>query len=80
MVYPEVISGNPANAKNIVRLIMHIPGYHTGVVNYGEGELYFLYNQKFGQGFVPPMNSKISPHTTPIFTIPEAYNLTNKEC
>lgn len=77
IVYPEVISFNPANASKVIRLIMHIPGYFTGAVNYGTGELYFLYGHHFGKGFTPPEGSTISPHTMGIFTIPDEYKQTN---
>ena len=48
VIYPEVIPGNPLNAKNIVRWIMNKPGY------FGIGDLKFNFNEKifmYGNSF-----------------------------
>jgi hypothetical protein len=44
VIYPEVVFGNPLNATNIVRWLLHNPGFHTGRIYYGQNELYFKFN------------------------------------
>lgn len=43
VVYPEITAGNPVGCKNVVRWFLHKPGYHTGVIDYSENELYFVF-------------------------------------
>jgi hypothetical protein len=44
VIYPEVVSGNPLHARNIVRWLLHQPGFHNGVINFSTNELYFKFN------------------------------------
>ena len=44
VIYPEVINGNPLNAKRIVRWFLHQPGFHSGNIFFGPGELHVKYN------------------------------------
>jgi hypothetical protein len=46
-IYPEVISGNPFNAKNVVRYVLYYPGWHAGDKEYNENELVVTYNHEY---------------------------------
>lgn len=44
VLYPEIVSGNPYGAKNVVRWFLHHPNYFNKNVLYGFDELYFKYS------------------------------------
>jgi len=46
-IYPEVISGNPLNAKNVVRWVLYYPGWHAGAKEYNENEFVVSYDYEF---------------------------------
>lgn len=47
VIYPEITFGNPLKAKNVVRWLLHNPGFHTGTFYYGAGELHVKYHHGF---------------------------------
>jgi len=46
-IYPEVITGNPFNAKNVVRYVLYYPGWHAGDKQYSNNELIITYNNEY---------------------------------
>lgn len=44
VIYAEIMAGNPLEAKNVVRWLLHNPGFHSGHIYYEPGELYFRFN------------------------------------
>jgi hypothetical protein len=44
VVYPEIVEGNPLGARNVVRWLLHQPGFHTGKIEYASNELYYKFN------------------------------------
>lgn len=46
-IYPEVITGNPFEAKNVVRYVLYYPGWHAGDKEYNESELVITYNHEY---------------------------------
>lgn len=46
-IYPEVISGNPLNAANVVRYVLYYPGWHAGDKEYSNNELVVTYNYEY---------------------------------
>jgi hypothetical protein len=46
-IYPEVISGNPFNAKNVVRYVLYYPGWHAGDKEYSDDELIITYTNEY---------------------------------
>ena len=51
VVYPEIVIGNPLGADNVVRWLLHKPGFITGDFQFCEGDLFFYYQKHFLDGF-----------------------------
>ena len=73
-VYPEVTFGNPLEAKNVVRWLLHNPGFHKGTFYFGSGELHYKFNSAI-QDFHYPGSILSSNHLEVIHYPLEFYNL-----
>lgn len=75
-IYPEITLGNPLNSKNIVRWLLHNPGFHTHKIYFGKGELYFRYHDGFDDFW--HFGSKTSQNLLQIKHFPtHLYNMEN---
>lgn len=76
LIYPEVIQGNPLGGKNVVRWLLHHPGFHTGIVCFGTGEYYIKYNNWIKDIHI--INSKMSEIILQVSHFPlDIYNENN---
>ena len=73
VVYYEQVFGNPLKARNVVRWLLHQPGFHSGVVYYGFNELHVKFNGAVREFKYP--NSKEADFFLPIVHYPlDLYN------
>ena len=57
VIYPETTHGNPLGAINVVRWLLHEPGFHTGRTRFGENDPVFFYRREFASS---PEASKLN--------------------
>ena len=56
VIYAEGVAGNPLNAKNVVRWLLHKPGYNYKGVFFGNSEIIFSYNPEYSFDFSLPFS------------------------
>ncbi|VAW53842.1 WavQ [hydrothermal vent metagenome] len=78
VIYPEIVFGNPLGAKNVVRWLLHQPGFHSGKIFYGKNELYFKFNSAI-QNFSFPGSTTSTKHLKVINYPLEHYNTNNTQ-
>jgi hypothetical protein len=71
IIYPEIVFGNPLGAKNIVRWLLHNPGFFSGKIYYGPNEIYFKYSNQYND--FTYLNSSTSENNLYIFTYLKNY-------
>jgi len=76
VVYPEITFGNPLKAKNVVRWLLHQPGFHTGKIFYEKNELLVKFNSAIS-GFYFSGSHTSSNELKVIYYPLEYYNLEN---
>lgn len=76
VLYPEITTGNPLGGKNVVRWLLHRPGFHSGVIDYGDNDLFFLFDDSCDD----PKINKTPGNILTLFTLNPAYkdNQTSK--
>lgn len=47
VIYSEIVDGNPLGVKNIIRWLLHKPGFHNKSVKFTTEELIFGFGEKF---------------------------------
>ncbi len=52
IVYPEIVSGNPSGANNVVRWFLNKPWKLSWEINYWENELYFFQQEVFNDPII----------------------------
>jgi hypothetical protein len=70
VIYPEIINGNPLNAKNVARWLLHDPGFHSGKIHFSKGEVQFRYSDYFDP--VITRNIETAPNILNLIDIPWA--------
>jgi len=73
VIYPEIVKGNPLNAKNVIRYVLYTPGVNGGDVVYDSSELVITHDHKWYMN-VPEL---FVPHIDALFVdlnLPKKHN------
>lgn len=77
VVYPEVVSGNPLKAHNVVRWLLHKPGFNNGgKIDFGVDDLFFYYDKSFDDS---RYNKHPENHLHIVSQRSDIYKITNNE-
>lgn len=74
VIYPELVDGNPLDAKMVVRWLLHRPGAHTGKINFGKDDLFFYFDKQFDD---PAVNRFSENHLNVIELMGDKYKHVN---
>lgn len=74
VVYPEIISGNPLRGRKVVHWLLHKPGFHTGLIQYGSGDLAFYFQEAFNEH---NLDLKIGAELQVVYPRTDIYKKTN---
>jgi len=76
VIYPEVVSGNPLNAKQVVRYLLNKPGYFTGVgmETYGNGDFFVHFADEFAPPDKNSLRLRIPLVDQDVYRLPEKQN------
>ncbi|MEH0833148.1 WavQ [Pectobacterium cacticida] len=78
VIYPEIVNNNPLKIKNVVRWLLHQPGFHTNKIEYLPGELYFKFNSAIDDFDFP--GSTLSQNELKVIYYPiDIYNNSGKD-
>lgn len=74
VIYPEVVDGNPLNAKDVVRWLLHKPGFHGGKINFGVKDMIIGFGEKFSTQEFPINKDNL---LTVFYIMTDIYQQTN---
>lgn len=74
VIYPEITYGNPLRAKNVVRWLLHNPGFHSGRIGYASGDVFFKFNSaikdfEFYGSVTPGLDLKVIHYPVDVYNM-----------